>query len=483
MDRTFEEFYREKERELFEDLSNLIAIPSVAKAHEKTKDAPYGTAVKKSLDYVLQRGKGLGFETVNYDNQVGEIIVGSGKNTVGVLCHVDVVDAGDGWTTDPFKAELIDGELYGRGVIDDKGPLICSLYAMKFLEDYKLIPDNCRIKMIIGTDEEEDWESISYYLQQKPELPSFSIVPDANFPVIYCEKGLVNLELTLPIGDAAKEQREGSFNTTQLSGGERSNVVAANAMCRIESSNPAYDFKRELAFIENFSKTMDISIDAARDNSALDIKVHGRAAHAMTPEKGKNAISYLMKLLKEMSLECETCFVQQELIDFYAKYIDLQYDGKNLGLKCSDKDSGDLTINVGILTLEKHCISMTINLRYPVSYGFNHIKSKLAQVIAEEGASIKYGVCMDPIFFPKDSPLVETLMDVYRKVTGDETTEPIALGGATYARAIPQAIAFGPVFPTQEELAHEADEHYTFADYKKITEIYADAIMRLFEIF
>lgn len=483
MDRIFENFYREKEGELFEDISKLIAIPSVAKAHEREKDAPYGTAVKKGLDYVLQRGKELGFETVNYDNQVGEIITGSGKNTVGILCHVDVVDAGDGWTTDPFKAELIDGELYGRGAIDDKGPLICSLYAMKYLEEYDHIPDNCRIKMIIGTDEEEDWESIGYYLQQKPELPTFSIVPDANFPVIYCEKGLANLELILPIGDDGKEQKEGCFNITQLSGGERSNVVAANAMCRIESSNPAFDFERGMAFIEDFSNTMEISIEAERDESALNIKVFGRAAHAMTPEKGKNAISYLMKLLKEMSLKCGICFAQQELIDFYDKYIDLQYDGKNLGLKCSDNDSGDLTLNVGVLKLEEHCVSMKINLRYPVSYGLNQIKSKLAQVTDSEGASIKYGVCMDPIFFPKDSPLVETLMDVYQKITGDETTEPIALGGATYARAIPQAIAFGPVFPTQEELAHEADEHYTFADYKKITKIYAEAIMRLFAIF
>lgn len=483
MDKLFEQFYEKNETEIFRDIADIIAIPSIARASEQgEQEAPYGQEVKKGLEFLLKKGKALGLETKNYDFHVGEIIAGTGENIVGLLCHVDVVDAGDGWITDPFKAEVIDGELYGRGAIDDKGPMICALYAMKYLTQNHYIPENGKIKMIIGTDEEENWNSIQYYLEQNPELPTFSIVPDANFPVVYCEKGLINLELTLSVGNEKKETASPCFKMISLKGGERGNVVPANASCEITFSTKDYAFEKETVFIDEFAKKHDIRATTSVNNGRLCINVFGKAAHAMTPEKGKNAISWLMKLLKTMSKETDIRFEWQNFIDFYDRYIGLQYDGENLGMKWEDHDSGPLTLNVGVLALEENVVRIKLNLRYPVSRSFAEIRERFDQLAADASVKVEYGVCMEPIFYPKDSRLVQSLMKVYQQFTGDKVSQPIALGGATYARAIPKAIAFGPVFPNQEELAHEANEHYTFSDYKKITEIYANAILQLFNI-
>lgn len=466
------EFFKENEERLLQDLIGLIQIPGIAGAAEGEGN-PFGKAVTESLRYIMDLAGKMGFDVCNYDNYAAEISIGQGEHVIGILCHADVVDAGDGWETDPFQGVVKDGKLYGRGSIDDKGPLISCLYGMKYIQERSLLPKGYRIKLIVGTDEEENWESIDYYLKQNPELPELSIVPDGNFPLIFCEKGLVNFEFLFP----AKSTQVGeTIEIITLSGGERANVVPAHAMCKLGSTEKNHDFEKESAIIKKQIETLPVSGEVSCEPGLLTIEVQGKAAHAMTPEKGVNAFSYLMKILAaladENGADCGT-------VKLYNQYIGTEYDGKSLGCKCGDEDSGDLTVNIGTAELKDGRLRCGVNLRYPVTYRFDEVVSSIMKIADQEQIQVKQGVCMDPVYFEKESRLVTTLMEVYKECTGDQTAEPIAIGGATYARAIPNAVAFGPVFPDQEELAHEANEFFAVADYRRITEIYVKALLRL----
>lgn len=478
---TFEQYYEKNEKKFLADLAQLIAIPGVV-SEPSGEDAPFGRKVKESLECILNLGANLGFHVKNVDNCVGEITMGEGRHLLGILCHADVVDAGAGWNTEPFTA-VNDGEyLYGRGAVDDKGPLISCLYAMKYLKEQNLIPDDIKVRMIVGTDEEANWLSITKYLQTKPEIPEISIVPDASFPVIFCEKGLINLTLTIPVVSKSILPQENrlSFSIEYLSGGERVNVVAAEANCILSCDRENADLTEVVSDINRISQKWDAAISVKLlGDGKLSISAEGKAAHAMTPEKGINAISYIMMLLYSLSQCDRYYFIQEDLLASFRKYFGLEFDGASLGIKASDEESGELTVNIGLMEMQGNRLQLGLNLRYPVTDTFKRISSAVEAVCKKENAAVEYGVCMSPIFFERSSQIVKTLTEVYRKCTGDVNSEPVSLGGATYARAIPNAIAFGPVFPGQEELAHEANECFALNDYRRITEIYAEALLAL----
>lgn len=473
----FRQFYEKNEKMLLKDISDTIAFESIAKDADG-EDNPFGKEVTNCLNHILTLGERMGMTIKNIDNYIGEITIGNGKHMIGILCHADVVDAGDGWKSDPFHAIIENGELYGRGVIDDKGPMICCLYAMKYINENCLLPEDCRIRMIIGTDEEENWVSMDKYRSMHPEFPEVSIVPDANFPVIFCEKGLINLTLHVPVS----KDSSASLRITDLSGGERSNVVPTTALCRIAVCR-GMNISNVNEYAHNVAKEYGINMETdIENNEILRIVVTGKAAHAMTPEKGTNAISGLMKILMKLTTFESGTFSPQNVVQFYEDYIGFEYNGEKLGINWSDIESGALTVNVGVLEMSETEMKLVLNIRYPVDRTFEEVSACFQKICEPFGISLEFGVCMDPIYFDRNSQMIKVLLGSYQKFTGDTESHPIALGGATYARAIPNAVAFGPVFPNQEELAHEANEHYTVSDFRRITEIYADALLKLCDL-
>ena len=478
MRQEFSRFYEENRTDLLEDIAALIAIPGVA-GQTGDCNAPFGYDVARCLKKILQRGQEMGLHTENIGNYIGEIVLGEGEHLIGILCHADVVDAGEGWETEPFQGVIKEGKLYGRGSIDDKGPMVCCMYAMKYIKENNLLPSNFRLKMVIGTDEEVEWNSIAKYLEGNPELPEISIVPDANFPVIFCEKGLINADLSYPvIGEEATAG--GVLSLSELSGGECANVVPCGARCKISWKDKSIKAGELMKEIRAHADTLGVEANIClQEETKISVEVKGIAAHAMTPEKGINAISYLMEILYLLTESERYGFAQQDLIEKYHTYIGLDYNGEKMDIAWEDEASGLMTVNMGLMKIENEMMTLTMNIRYPVTKSFDDVDAKLKAVTKALNGKLEYGVCMDPIYFEKDSEIVKTLMKVYQNTTGDMESQPISLGGATYARAIPNAIAFGPVFPDQEELAHEANEYYSIEDYEKITEIYANALLEL----
>lgn len=455
---------------LINELCQLIEIQSVYN-EEPVDNGPFGGEVKRALEKVLEIGSNLGFSIKNYNGYVGELTMGNGTYIIGVLCHVDVVAAGTGWETDPFKPLIKDGKLFGRGSSDDKGPLVASLFAIKRIVDEGNLPENVSIRVIIGTNEEESWEDINYYVNVVDRFPDVSIVPDGAFPVIYCEKGLYDLDITYN----NKETGAKEIQLIELYGGEGRNIVAPKCICILRVRE---DLVEKVAKqLETIIAEKNFDGEVTFDNSFIRINIHGRSAHAMAPEKGINGVSQMMVVLEKC---CQYEFSHQDYIMGYLKKIGLDYNGKRGGFGFEDADSGKLTFNVGKVQLDKYGnVILTSNIRYPATMAFETVRAAIADSLGEVGFTLTDVDHLPPVLFDRNGALIRTLMKVYQSVTGDKKSMPIAMGGATYARAIPNAVSFGPLFPYEEELAHEANEYISLDSLEKAEEIYYQALLEL----
>jgi predicted dipeptidase len=445
MDGNFDTHLAAQHEPLKKALIELVRIPSVC--DEGTGGYPFGKYVDQALHKALQIASDLGFRT-KYDDggYYGYAEVGEGREMLGILGHLDVVPPGklQDWTRDPFDPVEKDGMLYGRGTQDDKGPLVASLYAVKSLLDAG-VKFNKRVRFIFGTDEETLWRCINRY-KEKEETPTLGFSPDARFPLIYAEKGLLQLKL------------EGQNQTDlRLSGGSAFNAV------------PDMMFYEGVLQEELASKLDELEFPYEWKEDGIEIK--GKATHAMITEQGINAISRLCIALHAISVESKSInFIAQELgEDPYATRI--------FG-DCSDAPSGKLKFNVGMINLgEKEQIS--IDTRIPVTVSKEEIVKKLSAAAARYGLEYKEFDWLAPLYLAQDHPVIKTLMKVYHQYSGDETSEPIALGGATYARAFDNCVAFGPLFPGELLTEHESNERAIMENLFLAMKIYAYAIYEL----
>jgi succinyl-diaminopimelate desuccinylase len=434
-----------QEQPLKSALSELLRIPSVCS--DGSEGYPFGPAVDQALRKALQIAADLGFRT-HYDESgyYGYAEVGDGQEMLAILGHLDVVPAGKlkDWAHDPFDPIEKDGMLYARGSQDDKGPLLASLFAVKALMDAG-VKFNKRVRFIFGADEETLWRCINRY-KEKEEAPSIGFSPDARFPLIYAEKGL--LQLTL----------EGTNVTDlRLFGGSAFNAVPDSMF---------YDGVMHEELADELDK-LGFAYEWKEDG----VEVMGKSAHAMIPEEGINAIARLCIALHAIGVESKAInFIAGELGED-------PYATKIFG-DCSDAPSGKLKFNVGMVNLgEREQIS--IDTRIPVTISKDEIVEKLSTAAARYGLAYKQFDWLAPLYLPKDHPVIKTLMKVYRQFSGDQMTEPIALGGATYARAFDNCVAFGPLFPGELLTEHEPNERAILENLYLAMKIYAYAVYEL----
>jgi len=461
---TIETFLNDNKDKIINDVIKLIDIPSIYDQDSAEADKPFGSNVSRCLNEVLDMAERMGFRCRNIDGYAGEITVGTGEFVIGILAHEDVVAEGDGWSVQPFDAMVRDERIYGRGASDDKGPIVSCLYVLKYLHDNELIPEDVCYRMIIGTNEEENWEGIEYYKKHTDKLPDYSIVPDGYFPLIFCEKGLVDFDIN---AEAAVDEK-GDVKIIELSGGAGRNIVAGVAECKLEC---AEEIRNKVAAELNM---MD-NICAEVEDRLISVISNGKSTHAMSPEKGRNAINQLMAALGAINYTTSI----DDIIGRFNDAIGLEYNGESLGCKLSDELSGMLTFNVGTIELRENKVLMQANLRFPASMNYDQIMELLLRGLEKAGFSYKEQAYLPPIYIDPESEYVELLLNSYRMVTSDMDSIPFSIGGATYARAIPNAVAFGPLFPYEEELAHGPDEYISIDSLMKMSMIYADALLNM----
>ena len=443
-------------------LQDFIKIPSIE--GEPKKNMPFGEAVDQALENALALGKKMGFRTRNIDHYAGEIEFGDGNETIGILVHLDVVPVGEGWNYPPFAAEIHQGKVYGRGSIDNKSSFVTCLYAMKAIKESQL-PLKRKIRMILGTNEETRWEGIEYYLSKNKE-PDFSIVPDANFPVLQGEKGVLVLDLNQGFSDNSERKSI----LIGIVGGVAVNSVPDSCKVRLDRNSVA---KEQL---ENLRSSFDFSFSFDSEEDHLICNFKGKSAHACVPEDGLNAISLAFGFLDEI---CSQNDPARSFIDWYRSAIGMEFNGESLGCGFEDEISGKLTLNVGRIRWDVQGVAISLDIRYPLTIPIDEVVAGINNELQPTDITFKISNKIAPIYFESDHFLIQTLLDIYQRETGDFESKPTIIGGATYARAIKNAVAFGPEFPGDQFAAHLKDEYVALERLKQCANIYTQAIYEL----
>ncbi len=450
----------------------LVQIPSVYSCADSYK-YPFGKNINSALDYMLKLGKELGFRTKNIDNYCGYIEFGEGSELFAIIGHLDVVPAKDEeWIFPPFSGTIYDNLIYGRGVIDDKGPVIASLYAMKAVMDN--YPINRRIRLILGLDEERDWKCIEYYKKYE-EIPSLGFSPDGNFPCIFAEKTVLSTVLKCLYDNSKDLLQIASINSYS----NPINVVPkmCTSILRIntEISN-TININDLISNIRKIVLKYNFQIDIYQiDEFSIKITSHGKSAHSAHPELGINSISRLLIVIHEL---LEKYMINIPLLNFFSKYIKTEYTGKSLGIDFEDY-SGNLTLNVSSIEIENKIHKLFINLRIPVTIPIVKIGNQLNKLTSPY-ISIDCDIIDHKPFLDvnKKCSLVTTLTNIFNLKT-NTNFEPFSIGGATYARAFENVVSFGPTFPNDEDMCHKVNE---FIDIDKLilcSKIYAESILKL----
>ena len=462
----------ENRAEMLASLSALISVPSVAVGPDG--DKPFGENVHRALEYMLRLAEQEGFETYNADNYGGHIdLKGTEDGVVAIVGHLDVVPEGDGWDFDPYGGSIEDGYVCGRGAVDDKGPVIASFYGMKALKDCGYQPKRT-IRLILGLDEETNWEGMDYYLSHVEQVPELGFTPDADFPAIYGEKGIIVFDIVRKFDAFGGKGLE----LSSMKGGNAANSVADFARAVLhDSSGAGYDKIKE--HVSDFRTEKGCEINCRGMGKSLEIIVRGVSAHGATPEQGKNAVSIIMELLGRINFANEST---NDFIAFYNDHIGYDLHGERIGCPLEDEQSGKLVFNVGMIEADKKTARLTVNVRYPVTASDEQVYEDMMTVLGDYELGIVKGKTQEPIYIPKDDPLVETLMDIYRRNTGDDESQPLVIGGGTYARAVKNTVAFGARFPGEPELAHQRNEKIPVENMTKLAQIYAEAAYRLSEL-
>ncbi|HDK7176152.1 TPA: dipeptidase PepV [Clostridium botulinum] len=449
--------------DLIDSTAELVKIKSIE--GEAKEGKPYGEGVANALEKALEVSEKLGFKTVNVDGYVGYAEYGEGDEYVGVLGHLDLVPEGDGWKYPPYAAEIHDGKMYGRGTTDDKGPIMAALYGLKAIKEAKL-PLSKRVRILFGTNEETGSNEIEHYLaKEKPPVLGFT--PDAEYPIIYAEKGITIFDVVKKL----EIKNDKAIKLKYIKGGQASNMVPDYCEAGIECP----DTDMIIRSVEYCANRNGIELTAEEKGGLVVVKSFGLSAHGSTPEIGKNAIMQMFKFLAELPLgHCD----ELQFIRFFKNNVGNETDGKSFGVDLEDEPSGKLSFNVGTISMENNEIKMALNLRYPVTYKAEDLMEKFNKKIEGTGIKVEDFQDQKPLYFDDKHPLIKSLQKVYKEQTGKEP-ELLAIGGGTYAKEMPNIVAFGPLFPGEPDVIHKKDEYIELENLVLNAKIYGHAIYEL----
>ena len=460
--------------DMLKTLGELVAFPSVSAEPVKTADGeilPFGRATYDALEYMLCKGREMGFETFNAENYGGHIEFAGedGDNkpeTYAVVGHLDVVPAGSGWDGDPFVMEIKDDCLIGRGVSDDKGPMVASLYAMKAIKEAGIVPKK-NIRLIFGLDEEVGVSGMEKYLEIAGQ-PDMGFTPDANFPLVNGEMGILIFDLAQKL---TRQTNKDGMRLTKLEAGTASNAVPGTAKAVIAADETLYESIR--GRLAQYVSETDYDIRAKKQGSSLVIEATGVAAHGAHPHLGLNAVSIMMDFLGRLTFSNDEV---NDYIEFYNEHIGFNLHGEKMGCALEDEPSGKLTWNVGIASINEDLASITINVRYPVSCASDQVFEGIEKSLENSKIGIVKASDTKPIYMDVDSPMVSKLMTAYREETGNEDAKPFVIGGGTYAKAVNNTLAFGALFPGEEDTMHQVGERMKLESFYKMARVYAKAL-------
>lgn len=357
-------------------LSEVMQIASVK--GEPAPHAPYGKGPREVLAYVMEKSAAYGFQTTVIDDAIGYAHWGpTDTDYIGVLGHLDVVPAGSGWSYPPFALTEKDGNFYGRGILDNKGPIISCLFAMKLLKDLGHQPQ-LPLRIIFGTDEESGMSDIPHYLAAE-QPPRFGFTPDCKYPVVYGERGVVNVQLDFPL-PAQEQQLLAAFSGDQ--------------------------------FRDHVPDHLSVTI------GSQSFEALGKRSPSNAPELGDNAIT---KLAQQAAPQLAATPSLQAALQWIAQSFHQQHYGEGVDLVLEDADSGKLILTPVVLQKSASGLALEVAFRYPVSVTEEQVLAGVQKALPE-GASLTILRSIPGFCRSKDAPEIQTLSTIYQQVTGNDPT-------------------------------------------------------------
>lgn len=449
----YEEVMKRKD-DIIRDVIDLCKIPSVLDENTAGDNQPFGKACKEALDAMIEIGKRDGYVSEDVDGYAGHIDIGDGDDTFGILGHLDVVPVNkEGWNCDPFDPVIVDGYLYGRGVADDKGPLIAGYYAAKIIDELN-IPTKMKTRIIFGCNEENGSKCVEYYFTKKP-FPKMGFTPDAGFPVVYGEKAISHMQLS---GESDED------NIIGIYAGSRPNIVPEQCEAYVKGSYKQYKESFN-AYLEEHN--LKGAIEEEGNHTRLTLI--GKSAHASTPEEGINGAVYMCHYLKSIS--------DNKFVDFIDRYFYEDYNAKKLGLS-QDGKLGKPTCNLGIITYKNQKVNIVLDFRLSNEIT-NEVLTDTMNKAIKDYNMIENHEYFDALYIDPNSKLITKLHSAYVEFTGDHESQPETMGGGTYAKEMPNCVAFGCQFPGENNAIHQNNEKIAIESLLKATAIYAKALYDL----
>ena len=455
-------WFENREDEFAAALAPLIAVDSTTGTPEP--GAPFGAGPAKALKKALELAESWGLTTGEDEGYVGTVDLNDKADQLHILAHLDVVGIGDGWDTDPFTM-VRDGDLiYGRGVDDDKGPLMAAMLAMAAAKELGGENLKYNAKLIMGTDEECGFGDLDYYYAREPHAP-YAVSPDAEFPVINVEKGHYQPELS-----AHWEQETALPRLESFQGGVRTNVVPPEAAAAVLGLDAA----AVLPLLPQAEADTGARFEAADIPGGVSIQAHGKNAHAASPADGVNAVTALLALLDRLPLAACASTRAVKALCRLLPHGDL--GGKALGIAQGD-DSGELTLTFSLLTMGAEGLSGRFDARTPVCASRENCQAPAERAFAEAGITLA-GDQGPAHAVPADSPLIAVLLDSYTRYSG-RPGRCVAIGGGTYVHDIPGGVAFGAGELDFDSHLHGANERARVDQLMMTAKIYTEVILRL----
>lgn len=464
LNKRIEEYLHDEWGQMVNDIASLVSIESVEDLSTKTQGAPFGKGPRAALDAALAIARRLGLSTHDCEGYMGYAdLPGTTSHQVGIIGHLDVVPAGSGWHFDPFAVTRKEGYLIGRGVGDDKGPVIVALHAVAFWR--KLLAERgeafpCTVRMLFGANEETSMQDVAYYRAHYPD-PDFLFTPDAEFPVCYGEAGICSgIIESAPLKNG---------DLRMMEGGSAVNAVAGTASAVVRA---------ERAHLRDMS---NIQIADAGDG-LVRIDAVGKSAHASTPEEGENAIGMLVDYLLANDIGTSD---ERAFLGFMQRLLS-RTDGSGLGIQTSDEHFGAFTAVGGMVSLHQGRLRLTIDCRYPTTTSAHDIEERINERASSIGAHCTIDRDREPFLLDPNSPAVQALITSYNEATG-ENARPFTMKGGTYARMFTHAASFGPDKPWVKKPAwagnmHSADECVSDDLLKEAFSIYVRTIRALMPV-
>ena len=463
MNLDYKELAQAKKEDILRDLGELIAIDSSEDLDNTSIEYPVGPGPVKAMKMFLSFAERDGFHVKNVDNYAGRVDYGEGEKRLGVIGHMDVVPAGDGWVTDPFKMIIKDGKIIGRGSADDKGPALAAYYGMLLLKEAGFKPKK-KIDFIVGTNEETNWVGINYYLKHEP-TPDQVFSPDAEYPIINGEQGIYTLELNFK-----DDKPKGSVVLKKFKAGIATNVTPQKAFATIQADN----LDEIKAKFGEFLAENNLEGHFEIDDNIAQIELTGQGAHASAPQVGRNAATFLALFLDQFDFAGR----DKNYIHFLADVEHEDFQGKKLGVFHHDDLMGDLSSAPSIFEYEEDGVAiLKDNIRYPQgtdpSTMVKQVTEKFSDILSASFDSFE-----KPHYVPGDDPLVQTLLKVYERQTGKKGHE-VVIGGGTYGRLFEHGVAYGAQPEDAPMVMHQANEYMKVDDLIDSIAIYAEAIYEL----